>query len=494
MLPISIFLFDLFLIQGLHKTNIKRNALIFLALVFIPAILALVLKGPSVFTTKCLASGYEGRAFTLSERLLTQPRVVLFYISLLLYPMPNRLCITHNISISHSLIDPPTTILSILLVLSILGLAILKSRKWPLISYCIIFYFLNHLIESSIFPLELIFEHRNYIPSLLFFVPIAILALKAIQFFSYKRSMQVILSTFIVLVLIAQGHSAFVRNFIWKTEESLWLDAIDKNPNLPRAHHNLGRYYGDTGQKQKAIAQYEEALKLKRGSHAETHHLTHFNLALIYMSTNEEDRAIEHLEKAIEIVPHYADAYNNLAILKAKRGRYNDAYNLLIKSLTYDRNSPQAHNNLGYVLLKTNRIEEAISEFKNALDLEDGDLTALHNLGVAHKYKGELDRAARYFKSVLRKDARALFTRLHLAETYWLMGKKELAKRSVYRTLDLLPPEVVYSKIKASFQKATLEELPESSIILPLLKDAYFKRSVSLREMGTDLWVGEGKD
>jgi tetratricopeptide (TPR) repeat protein len=325
-------------------------------------------------------------------------------------------------------------------------------------------------------------------------VPVIILIAHGIQFFSYKKSMQALICLFVILVLVGQGHSAFIRNFIWKTEESLWLDAVDKSPNLPRVHHNLGRYYGNTGQREKAIVQYEEALRLKRGPHSETHHLTHFNLALIYINTHEEDKAIEHLQKAIEIVPYYADAYNNLAIITAKRGRYDDAYNLLIRSLTYDRNSSQAHNNLGYVLLKTNRTEEAIIEFEKALHLEDNNITALHNLGIAHKYLCHLDEAARCFKTVLRRDPKALFTRLHLAETYWLMGKKDLAKRTVSATLDLIPPEAVYPKTKVFFQEDSFEELPDSSIILPLLRDAYLKRCVSLEKMAKGLGEGTEKD
>lgn len=496
MLPMSILLFDLFLLQGIRRENIKRSSVVFLALLSIPICAALVLKGSSLFPTESLLSRYEERSFTLGERLLTEPRIVLFYITLLLYPMPDRLCINHYVPISHSLIDPPTTLLAILTILSVIGVAILKSKKWPFLSYCVIFYFLNHLIESTILPLELTFEHRNYIPSMLSFVPLSFLLLKALQFFSYKRSMKVILTTFITLALIAQGHSTFIRNFIWKTEESLWLDAIDKYPNLPRAHHNLGKYYGDTGQKQKAIAEYEEALRLKRGSHAETHHLTHFNLALIYASMNQDDKAIEHLESAIQIVPHYADAYNNLAIIKAKRGKYDEAYDLLIKSLTYDRGSSQAHNNLGYVLLKTNRIGEAINEFKKALDLKAGDRTALHNLGVAYKYAEELDKSEKCFRAVLAQDPKALLTRLHLAETVYLRGREELARDIVSHTLDILPPQVIYSKMKVFFQEDSFEVLPDMSIVLPLIKDAYLTRSDSLKKMGDELGslVGNSED
>jgi len=490
MLPISIFIFDLFLIGGLTKENIKKNSLTFLILILIPFALALVLKSPSIFSAK-IFSGYEGRGFTLFERLLTEPRIILYYITLLLYPMPDRLCITHDIPISHSLINPPTTIIAIFTILAILGVAIIRSKRYPLISYCIIFFFLNHIIESTIFPLELIFEHRNYIPSMLLFVPIIILIARGIRFFYYKRSMQVLISLFVILVLVGQGHSSFMRNFIWKTEEGLWLDAIDKYPDMSRAHHNLGRHYGDTGQTEKAIALYKEVLKLKRSSHGETHHLTHYNLALIYIKTDEEDKAIDHLHKAIAIFPRFADAYNNLAIIIAKRGKYNDAFNLLIKSLTYNRNSPQAHNNLGFLLLRTNRIDAAISEFKEALSLKDGDPNFLQNLGIAYKHKEYLNKGIDCFRSILKKDPKALLTRLHLAETYWLMGKKEVAKRVISSTLDLLPPEVVYSKIKVFYQKDTLQELPERSIILPLLKDAYLERSVSFDTMGMDLWKGQ---
>ena len=257
MLPISIFFFDLLLIQGLTRENIKKNSYILLALILIPLALALLLSGPSVLSPKHLLSDYEIREYTFIQRLLTEPRVILFYITLLFYPMPDRLNILHDSSISQSLMNPPTTILAILCIFFVLGIAVLKSRRWPLISYCVFFFFLNHLIESTIFGLELIFEHRNYIPSMLLFVPVAILIVRLIKFFSYKRPMQVIFAGFITLILVGQGHSTFMRNFVWKTSESLWLDTIEKSPNLPRPHHNLARYYGSMGEREKEITEYE---------------------------------------------------------------------------------------------------------------------------------------------------------------------------------------------------------------------------------------------
>jgi len=487
MLPISIFLFEVFLVQGLTRENIKRNSLLFPIMILVPLALALILKGPSILSIKHVFSDYgiRGRGFTLVERLLTEPRVLLFYITLLLYPMPDRLCITHDISKSQNLVNPPTTIISILFIFIILGLAIIRSRKWPLISYCIIFYFLNHLIESTIFPLELAFEHRNYIPSMLFFVPIAILALKALQFFSYKRSMQVILSTFIVLVLIAQGHSAFIRNFIWKTEGSLWLDAVDKSPNHPRAHHNLGRYYGDIGQREKAIAEYEMALKLERALHAETDHITHYNLALEYIDSSQEDKAIEHLRKAIEIDPRYSAAYNNLAVLMIKKGKYDEAFHCLIEALTYDKKSYSAHNNLGFVLLKKARFEEAITEFRYALAGEKDFLPALYGLGLIYKYKREFGKAKYYLRRALQKNKRQVMARFHLIETLSLTMEKESLKTLLAETVRIIPPEKVNEVIEnIATDKIPDDEAPDLGAILPLLGKAYIERSEMLGNYG----------
>ena len=129
------------------------------------------------------------------ERVLTQPRVILFYISLLLYPITSRLMLIHPVEISKSLFNPWTTFAAIAVILLILVGAVLTSRKRPLISYCIIFFFLNHLIEGSFISLGLVYEHRNYLPSMLFFVPLSILIVYALNYFEMRKWMFVILSS-----------------------------------------------------------------------------------------------------------------------------------------------------------------------------------------------------------------------------------------------------------------------------------------------------------
>jgi tetratricopeptide (TPR) repeat protein len=495
MLPISIFLFDLFLIQGLTIKNIKRNSVVFLALLLISLLVALSLKGGSVFCFKDLASGYGQREFTLGERLLTEPRVILFYVSLLFYPMPDRLCLNHDINISHSFIDPPTTIVSILIILGILSLSILKSRQWPFVSYCIIFFFLNHLIESSIFPLELVFEHRNYIPSMLFFAPVAILLLKALQLFSNKRSMQVTISIFIILALVGQGHSTFVRNVIWKTEESLWMDAVDKNPNLPRPYHNLAKYYGDMGNREKEMALYHKALTLERGPNYPSHHMTHYNLALAYISMDQKEKAIEHLRKAIEAAPGFSSAYNNLGVLMMKQGKYDEAFDNFIRALSCDENSAIAHNNLAFILLKKGRLDEALSESRKAVALQKDFTRAFYNLGIIYKHKKRFSKAKHYLGLALKKRKKDIMSRLHMIEVLYQMQEKELLTEFLAETLLIIPPEKLDPLItEIVANNIPDDEAPDLHIILPLLGRAYLEHSDMFREYGSRyLEKGKGK-
>ncbi len=66
--------------------------------------------------------------------------------------------------ISRSILDPPTTLISILVVLGLIGYGVWMAKKRPVLSFCILWYFGNLVIESSIFPLEMVFEHRLYLP------------------------------------------------------------------------------------------------------------------------------------------------------------------------------------------------------------------------------------------------------------------------------------------------------------------------------------------
>ena len=488
MLPISIFIFDLILIQGITKKSIERHSFVLLIAVVTCLIATFFLKGFFIFDPEKILSGYHIRGFTLLERLMTEPRIVLFYISLLFYPMPYRLCFAHDISVSTGLFDPTTTIIAILIILILLALAILKSKRWPLISFCILFFFMNHVVESTVLPLELAFEHRNYIPSMLFFVPLSILFVNGIKLFSDKVSMQIIIAASVILVLIASGNSTFVRNFAWKTDETLWLDAVEKSPNLSRAHHNLGKYYDDIGLKRTALKHYQQALKLPEGPNRRSHYITNYNIGLIYKSLKDADNARRYLLKAVELEPLFSPAYTSLGIMCIQKGQNGKALDCFIKALTHDISSQKARNYTGLALLRQKKFEGAISQFEKALKANPNDLYALTHIGVAYKCKGEFNKATRCFKKVLGIDPEYVTASLHLIEVFSLRGEEKKAEQTAEELIEQFPDDKCSLLIdKRIIETGSLLAPLDLQIISPVFEEALMKKGVQYQALARKL-------
>jgi hypothetical protein len=117
----------------------------------------------------------------MSERVLTQFRVVLYYVTLLIYPHPSRLNLDYDFPISKTILDPPTTLISISIIVALIGYSLWTAKKRPVLSFFILWYFVNLVIESSIFPLEMVFEHRLYLPVVGPFVLFSLLTVRGIE-------------------------------------------------------------------------------------------------------------------------------------------------------------------------------------------------------------------------------------------------------------------------------------------------------------------------
>jgi protein O-mannosyl-transferase len=113
-----------------------------------------------------ITQGYSVRDFGLGERLLTEPRVLWFYVSQLMLPAPEAFALFHDdIAISHGLLDPPQTLFAIAAWTAVGASAFRWRTRYPLFAFAVFWFLASHLLESTALPLEIAYEHRNYIAS-----------------------------------------------------------------------------------------------------------------------------------------------------------------------------------------------------------------------------------------------------------------------------------------------------------------------------------------
>ena len=114
-----------------------------------------------------LWAGYELRNFSLTDRLLTEGRVLWFYLRLMAFPQLELFGLYHDdFPLSNGLFTPWTTLPSIAGLIGLMGLAWKTRARAPLVSFGIAWFFIGHSLESTILPLEIAHEHRNYLPLL----------------------------------------------------------------------------------------------------------------------------------------------------------------------------------------------------------------------------------------------------------------------------------------------------------------------------------------
>jgi len=424
-LPVTVLLCEWAFFSAAGGGWTRRSVAYAAASVAILAVLVLVYIGEDP-VEKTLRT-YVYRDFTLAERVLTEFRVVVLYLSLWVLPLPSRLNLLHPISLSRSLLEPVTTILSLLVVVGLVTLALVFARKNRLVSFGILWLLLHLVMESSVIGLELIFEHRMYLPS----VGLAVLT-SALLFAgpAPARGWRIAVSLLVIGLL---GTATYFRNEDWRDKVTLWSDVIAKNPEEPRAHNKLGLALAAQGRLEEATLHYREALRLDPGRPRIHNHLglalheqgrtdealyhlraalrvdptyamAHNNLGNVFADLGREEKAFTHFSEAVRLDPDFIEAHYNLGVALARQGRAEDAARRFSEALRLWPDFAAAHNELGSALMQQGRFDEAIRHYSAALESEPGNAKAHNNLGVALASQERLEEATGHFREALRID------------------------------------------------------------------------------------------
>jgi protein O-mannosyl-transferase len=428
LLPISLFLYEILLIQREGWGSWQKRlgtALAVMAAVLILIFAYLYYRKGGILP---LIGEYANRPFSLTQRLLTESRILLFYISLLIYPVPWRFSVAHSVQISNSLFDPITTLASVLSLFLGLIFLLLVAKKRPLVAFPFLFFFANHLMESTFLPLELVFEHRNYIPSMLFFLPVALGCSILLERHKSNKILTYVVLASLTLVIVGIACSTFLRNVAWKTPESLWMSALQKAPDQLRVHHNLGVYYHERGALQLAKSHYEQALRSPVIHRRDEAVPTYYQLGFLHMQMGNLEEAKVSYQEAVRRDPGFTLALVNLASILDQLGDKAQADDYLTKALAVDPSNGPARLNMGIRHLREGSSEEAISNLRMAMNDTTLEKNVPFYLGIAYKQKGLCGAALLHLRKALALDPMNLTVRLHLIDGYLTKGLEKEAR------------------------------------------------------------------
>jgi len=398
MLPISIFMYDLILIQGVNKESVKKALPFGIVAVITTLVIAVMYIGD--ITT--IQSDYKIRPFSMIERILTQPRVLIFYISLLIYPITSRMMLIHDVELSRSLLEPWTTIPAILAIMSIITFAFWNIRKRPLIAFCIIFFFLNHVIEGSFIALELIYEHRNYLPSMFFFLPLSIIIIKSLQYFYNNKTILYFLVIFMIAVIVIQGVTVYIQNNIYKDDITLWTDNVEKAPNLHHVRQNLATTYFVAGRFSEAFEEATLALMSYQAANPSRKARTYGLLGEYHYIKGDGEKALVYFEKSLRLEPTFHTSYRRIAEINLHKNLLQEAEQNIRKGLSIKPSSYVYHGILARIMLKKHDPDGAIKEARISLLLNGNQRDAYDIISEAFKLKRN-ERMAKHFEDVAKK-------------------------------------------------------------------------------------------
>jgi hypothetical protein len=214
-------------------------------LLWTPLVLAML---GLLFIADDLANTYATRTFNAYERLLTETRVLCRYLVQILLPGTTSYGIYYDdYPVSRGLLAPITTLSSIAFLAVVTAAAVRWRHALPLASFGWFWFLICHAMESTVLPLELVFEHRNYLAAAGPILAVAVLVHAAFKrFLPEQQRLEVTTFT----CMLALGISSLVTTAeagLWGKPLSRAEAWVEDHPDSPRAQtelvHQLVRFY-----------------------------------------------------------------------------------------------------------------------------------------------------------------------------------------------------------------------------------------------------------
>lgn len=427
-IPFALVMFETLLFRG--SALGRRRFLLTIPFLVAAAIIPLSILGPDLelmthgqgiaeITRREKIYDLTQRSFT--EYLLTQFRVVVIYLRLLVLPLNQQA--VYDLKVSRSVTDP--AVLGSLGLLVVLGWGGFLAWRWArktrdesavlftLVAMGTAWFFLTLSVESSMIPIkDLIFEHRTYLPG----VGFAAVAAAAISMGAGKMAPRRALwaaAGVALLVAVPLSVATYIRNDVWTTELKFWDDVVKKNPGKAIGYHNRGNAYAKEGKYDLALRDMDKTISLFPRSYQEGRGYedadftsanmakTYMNRGTVYLDMGDLARANADFEMARRVmVAPLVDIPKILALADAysKKGAYRHAIEEYNRILQWDPENVDALNDRANAYSYLKKYGEAIRDLSRIILVRPETPLAYHNRGIAYAWYGKRERAVADFR------------------------------------------------------------------------------------------------
>jgi tetratricopeptide (TPR) repeat protein len=319
-LPAMIVLYEFIFFKSKIKSRILSLVPFILTMSIIPATLVYIvhLDGGAGAVTRLQTE------MPRLDYLLTEFRVIITYIRLIFLPVAQNF--DYDYPLYHSIFDPEVflSFLALLMICITVIYSFWRYRKIQPLTRVIFFgtawFFATLSVESSVIPIvDVIFEHRMYLPSVGIFLVISILLVMIIEIFRQKWVEVAVFSSVIIIAMVFTGVT-YARNNAWNNSLFFWQDVVNKSPEKARGHNYLGVAHKEKGNIDFAIKNFNKSVALDP-----LYPNAYSNLGIAYFEKGLIDESITAFRNAIKIRPTHANLHYNLGLAYGEKGLIKEA-------------------------------------------------------------------------------------------------------------------------------------------------------------------------
>ena len=304
------------------------------------------------------------------------------YVRLFLWPAGLAIDVSGPVFPPQPSLLAPRAVAGLLVLLAAAGAVmlplLLRERRSPplrLAAVCAAIFLLPYVVVSNLFvPIGALFADR------LFYLPSAGLCLGAGVLAAWStgtlglpdlgRRRRALLAALAGAALVL-GTASWARTGVWRSDATIFADALRVHPDSPRAHFILGKLAGDAGRDAEALASFEQAIAVWP-SYIPAYQEKGVVLGRMGRLAEAEEAFRETLQRS----PAYDAAHYNLGLVLRRQGRTEEAERELRKALLLDPSYARAWAELGHLLADQGRRQEAADAYRHAVALGRDDLRA----------------------------------------------------------------------------------------------------------------------